>query len=675
MRSITRSEVAGAHRFYATRLTGCVTAIVVITLWPKGGAGPGAGRFRFACALGYFAAWAGLLWLLTTPRSRYMHTLYAWRYEGQSDAFERQWRRYLYLLDRVIAWPAWAAIALVGALALKTVLTWYLPAYPGWGRLAGPVATIGWGAVAALVAFPLLGASRIQEVFRRRRMLDEELALSDDPPGRSLDRNCDPAERTARRAVVRAGPGTFHAGGLTWTFEDLSKNVAVFGQVGSGKTVCVLNALLEGLIAANSSSGANEPIGGLILDPKGDFRTRLEVLCDRYGRRDDLFVIDPSREDSPRWNPLDTDDSPVEVAARILAVMETLGVRSGDSSFFLDYCRKFFRHALTLTRATNPAGVPPSFADLGRLATDADALRARVARAPAEGGLDLHETFAFFSEWSQLNHETRSGVIGSITNLVDSFLGAPYETLFGTHSTLKTGQWIDRGKLVYLALPTSGAERMARLIGTFLKIDYLREVTAPRRRLKPRPTFFFCDEFQKFFTVGGVDGGASRGDADYMDVSREYTHANVIAMQNLNSLLKLTTRPEAVWNLLGLCATKIFLRNSDPDTNEFASRLFGEALHGGVSYSHSPSGRRGGSAWWDGPGTGSVQDQRSALVAPEAFARLAIPRARTPARFCESYVYQGAADVLRGTARKRRWRVHPIVPRIPAAASPAATRP
>lgn len=666
MSSESRRDVIDSRRRFATALTVSLVAILVIPMWPKGGPGPETARFRFACSLGFFGACAALIITLNEPRSRYMKALCAWRYEGYSEPFERAWRRHLHLLDRVIAWPSWAGLLLVAGLCLRTVIVWYQGGHPGIRRLTGPSMVLLWTGLGGLLAFPFIGAPLIRELVQRRRVLNEEIALADDAPPRRLHDGDDPTDLEANRPVVRTGPGRFRAGGIDWGFDDLYQNVVVFGQIGGGKTVCVLNALLEGLLGA---SGDREPAGGLILDPKGDFLPKLRFLARQHGRLDDLYVIDPgASENSPRWNPLDTDDEPVEVAGRFMAVMETLGARAGDSSFFHDYARKFLRHALTLLRATNPPEVAPSFSDLGRLARDPAAIRARVALAD---GADpaLGETFALLAEWLEMTRETRDGVIGSITNLIDPFLSPPYDVVFAGRSTLRVGELIDRGKLVHLALPASGGtEVMARLAGALLKIDYLREAAASHRLRKSRPTFLLCDEFQKYMTTGGWEGGG-RGDADYFEVTRESNHANIISTHNLHALLKLAPKPEAVWNLLGHCATKVFLRNTDPDTNQYASRLFGETTTAGIDY--GPLSRGGRGDWFAGPMLGGVRDQRAARVAPEAFTRLAIPKRFDPrARHAESYVFQGAAAEIRGPVVKRRWPVHPIIPTTPINAKP-----
>ena len=104
--------------------------------------------------------------------------------------------------------------------------------------------------------------------------------------------------------VKVTGPMSFIAGGYEWHWSDFYKNAAIFGQSGSGKTVCVLNAVLDGLLQA-AAAGRQEP-SGLILDPKGDFRDKITLLLRKHGWQSRLATIDPTDPpNSIRWNPLD----------------------------------------------------------------------------------------------------------------------------------------------------------------------------------------------------------------------------------------------------------------------------------------------------------------------------------------------------------------------------------
>ncbi|HXA92869.1 MAG TPA: TraM recognition domain-containing protein, partial [Steroidobacteraceae bacterium] len=168
---------------------------------------------------------------------------------------------------------------------------------------------------------------------------------------------------------------------------------------------------------------------------------------------------------------------------------------------------------------------------------------------------------------------------------------------------------------------------------------------------KPRPSFFFCDEFQVFFTTD-----KETNDADFFERSRGSNHANITATQNLPAMLKGGGEKSSVHNLLGNCATKIFLRNTDPDTNKWGSELFGEQVETLISTS-----RGAGSLdpRHSGASTGvSTATSYAPVVKPEEFIRLAQPSAKDGIDYAETIVHLAARAVV--TRLTLRWRVHPL---------------
>ncbi|MEQ1651084.1 MAG: hypothetical protein ABL897_01200, partial [Hyphomicrobium sp.] len=317
-------------------------------------------------------------------------------------------------------------------------------------------------------------------------------------------------------------------GDFEWRFDDYVKNAVIFGQVGSGKTVAVLNAVLEGMFACFAKS--NHPIGGLILDAKGDFYGKIQMLCARYKRKQDLLIVDPAAWNdaggtwrSIAWNPLDNDDDPLEVATRLIAALRLIGVETGsEGSFFLDSAKVYLRHAIALVRG---AAITPvtSILDVYRLSQESEKetplyhtlVRAIGARYPQTVPDIVTDAICFMEkEWAGMADRQKSGVRGTITQLLDEFLVAPFNEIFTRPSTSSIGAMIDSGKILYVHMPASDRERMSRLVNTLIKLEYQRAILA--RPNKPRPTFFLCDEFQTFYT-----SGEGRGDSDFFERSRE----------------------------------------------------------------------------------------------------------------------------------------------------------
>ena len=636
-------------RFF--RLVACAIGIlVVVHLFAQFLSQPGQPRdsFRLLMTVAFFGSGLWLCYLMLEPRSNYHKMLLAFRYEDAPPNLDRSWRRYSYSLDRVVRIVVYLAMGLLASTGWTVLALWFHGLY----SVIGIVNLCWWLSMIGLILFPFAGQPMIAEVLERRRALDEETRLTQWYQPRSLDDLYSNNEAN-QSTVETIGNQKFRAGGVEWHWDEFTQNCVVFGQSGSGKTVCVLNPLLESLLSLPGRSGALP--GGLILDPKGDFRGKLRKLCKQHGRENDLLVIDPrDLNQTIRWNPLDSDDDELEVASRFAAVMNGQMGQDSENMFWVDSAKKFVRHAISLIRLTNAQHVPPSFRQINELAASISAVAERTDRLDVTND-ECENCLSFFAnEWLDLAEQTRSSIRAFITNMVDPFLMAPYSTVFSGRSTMRISEVVKQGKILYVDMPIADKEEMARTIGTLIKLEYFREVLMSPD--KPRPTFFLCDEFQAFFTV--MQG---KGDSDFFERSRQSNHVNIIATQNLPALLKQAPKKDPVTNLLGNCAVKIFLRNTDKETNDYGSELFGEQL---VGQSGSSAGGAAGLGRMRLEGAGrssSTSDQYDKVMRPERFTELAIPSRAEERDYCETILHHAGRSDLSSTRRKLRWKVHPIV--------------
>ena len=617
----------------------CVAVMAAIHILPK--SDTPRDTFRLIFTMAYFGAALMLLWLINQPRAAYMKRIYELKYAEGGPALGQTWRMYLSALNRFCSIVSYLLLAFVGANAINILSKWM----PVFGVLDSVATVVWWGSLAGIVLFPKWGRGYLADVMTKRRMLQESLETGDFQPRSLASLEAEEAQASLpdRPAVEAAGELAFMAGGFKWSWKDFYKNCIIFGMTGTGKTVCVLNALLDGLLL--STAHTTKPCAGLILDPKGGFKEKIATLCKKYGRADDLIFINPETPRAFRWNPLDSDDDELEVASRFAAALEANGMKAGGGdTFWIDSAEKFIRHAISLLRITNPKGDPPTFAQIGMLASSMARLSEaadKVADDDPRGDLCLP---FFADEWIVLADNTRSSIQAFITNMIDPFLMEPYATMFSGRSTKRVSEMIDDGKILYVYMPVSEKEKMSKVICAFVKLEYYREIL--NRRNKPRTSFFLCDEFQVYFTP--MPG---KGDADFFERSRESNHANIIATQNYPALIKVAGDKESVvTNLLGNCGTKIFLRNTDEKTNDYGSKLFGQALVAMAASNLSAGAKGMGSA---GASANRQYDQK---VRPEEFVGLAVPA--DGVKYAETVIHMGARSVV--TKEKLRWRVHPL---------------
>ena len=637
-------QVRKAGQAFWTPTGGGLLILVAIHLTPK----PiGEANVRLAMTAGYFGALFAVLWGLGKPRDTYMKALYGWRYREGGPALEQHVRLYLSALNRLITSLTAVVAVFLASIAIGVLAKW--PPLDVLAPLVEPAGWVWWLSLITLLAFPVWGRSRVSNVMQRKQLLREAVDTADFVP-----ENMPKLGQPTQTQIIRQAPaveavrdGHFRAGGIEWDWEDFYKNAVIFGASGTGKTVCVLNALLDGLLA--SREHATQPPSALILDPKGDFRSKLRTAAAAYGRERDIVVIDPfDSARGIRWNPLDSDDDELEVAARFTAALQAVGMKPGDQdAFWLDSARKFIRHAIALLRIVNGEETPPSFTQINSIAGSMKRL-SELADQVADDDPRGDQCLAFFAdEWAQLAENTRSSILAYITNMIDPFLMRPYADVFSGRSDLRISDVVEGGKILYVYMPIADKEAMSKVICTFVKLEFFREVL--KRPNKERASFFFCDEFQAFFTVT-----QGKGDADFFERSRQSNHANIIATQNVPALMKAASdRESVVQNLLGNCAVKIFLRNTDDKTNEYASKLFGQqvvAMAGsGMSQGH---GRHGDSV------NVSANRQYDQKVRQEEFVNLAVPSRADGIEYAETIVHLASRG--RVTKERLRWKVHPL---------------
>lgn len=598
---------------------------------------------RLALTVVYFAAALHLMGWLVLASPAVFHRLYAWRYEHAHGALGTQWKAFLEELD--IALKAFFIPLAVGvaSLAVKVLAAWdSLSFLRGLAFLYDGlwlVALVIW--LILMVVYRHRFAAVVQsflDLYGARKKSGFEPR-----PMRELWHG---GNETPGLAPVDDKPLHFRAAGTGWSWNELGKGCILFGQPGSGKTSCVMNALLDGLLM--SSADRPDRPGGLLVDPKGDFRSKIIALCRRYGREQDLIVFSPHDAGNPvRWNPLDTTESVQDVSQKFLAIMDVLEMNA-TNTHWRDMAKTFFGHALHLVRITNSPRKPANFADILRMARRPEEI-ARRADLLAHDDPRGDETLEFFAEWlDPSKRKDRAAVVTNLTNLLDDFVAEPFKTTLSGRSSFTMADLVSQGKILYFDSPMRQGRVMGRLVGVLLKLAYYHEVLKyadGSGQGTKRWTLFFCDEFQRVFTA--TEG---QGDADFFAVSRSARHVNVVATQNLPGLYNQSGRPGSVDALLGNCLTKVFLRNNDEATNEFAAKQFGKAY-----VELGSTGKRIGSS-----GSTIMHSKRAEQayrVEPEKFATLVVPDPDAGVDYCESMLLKGAGDEPTG-AQRSRWPLH-----------------
>ena len=578
-----RSKVVESFSLFVVGATCWLAALIYIELTPKNGSERDTMRLIYTC--GYFSCVVGLLLHAQKTLPDFLSTLNRWRYEDAPPSMENSWKNLVEEFDFVLKSIAWICIVLTVSTSVSVVANWFT--FPG--VMLGANGLIWWMAIVGLVAFAYWFPASLNSMFKHYRFLRRQIATCDFyQPKRTSDlwklTDSDPD----RKFLLFPPKDGFLAGNRPWKFASLTQNLIAFGSIGSGKTACVMNSFLNEFVASSKLLTTSQAAGGLVLDFKGDYLNKLERLCAKHGRIRDLIVLSPSS--GHRWNPLDSDEPASEIASRFVSAMKALGQKDENTSFFKDQSESFVENAITLLRYTGGPEHPPTIPNLYRLANDMRFLSEKINQLPEESPNENRSCpvsrcrVYFCNAFVALPDDTRNSVLGTLNNMLNPLCAENVASVVDGPSTINLADATIRSKIVYLDLPQARAPKAGRVLGLLLKLSFFAEVRKKELR-SGKYSFFFADECQEFFT-----SDQESSDTRFFAVSREFDHCNLVATQNMNNLTMQGDKKDAVMSLLANIKTKIFLQNSDQQTNSYASELFGrhvEELGGGHIGGHA----------------------------------------------------------------------------------------
>ncbi|MGH9476178.1 MAG: TraM recognition domain-containing protein [Terriglobales bacterium] len=209
----------------------------------------------------------------------------------------------------------------------------------------------------------------------------------------------------------------------------------------------------------------------------------------------------------------------------------------------------------------------------------------------------------FHDDWLAIDHKLRTSIVEGISVFLSLFdnnpdvkrIFCPPREVYTNGSTPDDPEGIplppfaalvEQGKVCALNFPMALNPGLAKAIGTMMKLDFQRAVLLRipamerERHRHHRDTFFVCDEYQNFATVGGND---PNGDEKFFSMSRQARCIPIIATQSISSL-KEALAGEGWRTLLQTFRTKIFLAQSDEFSIQTAATLCGKEDRLKVSY-------------------------------------------------------------------------------------------
>ena len=391
-----------------------------------------------------------------------------------------------------------------------------------------------------------------------------------------------------------AAPVVLRLGGFSWTQEDFCRGWLITGQIGTGKTLGAINAMLWQL-------SKNCPTwGGVCVDDKGLYWETLTKMLRQLGREQDLILLQVRPSDAPTgWKPAHTfnflEDPylPYSAKAKIVCdVAASLGQRA-DQSFFRLQAQVQMEFAF---QALLVGGYTVSLRGAyGMLTSETEMKTVMEAVAkketPEAEVLTEHYNTAFLSQPA----EQLGGVKTTVANYLKYFTDPDIADVFcPTKSTFSLDD-LDRGKIICVSIPQRyQVER--RYINTLLKLSFyghaLRRFDRPAAaRATDNLLILWADEAQKIVTAS--DDGMS--DYNVVDVIREARATVVAATQSYQSLMPPMGDEKKAKVFIANMANRVTFCAADEESAKIAADTLGQRK--AKRRTKGYSGGRSSSSW------------------------------------------------------------------------------
>ncbi len=359
--------------------------------------------------------------------------------------------------------------------------------------------------------------------------------------------------------------------------KSLYQNILITGTIGTGKTSSSMYPFTKQLISYNSNV-ADDKLGMLILDVKGNFYKQVKYYASLYNRLDDLYVIELGGD--IKYNPLDKPNLKPSVLANRLKTILTLFSQNNTESYWLDKSEQVLAECIKLCRLYNNDYV--TFEEIHKLVNIPNYYNEKISslRNLFQSGklsnhqvYDLHSALTFFeNEFKCLDSRVLSILKSEITRMTNTFI-SDFDVL-NTFSPKKDDinflgfkDVIRNGKIVVLNMNIANYKNLSKLIAAYLKLDFQSEVLSQLSSSTIKPTVFISDEFHEYVTTT---------DGDFFAQSREAKCINIVATQSYTSLLNSLKDQYAVKAIIQNLINKFWYRTDDIFTIEDAQKQIGK---------------------------------------------------------------------------------------------------
>ena len=374
----------------------------------------------------------------------------------------------------------------------------------------------------------------------------------------------------------------------------LFQNILITGSIGTGKTSSGMYNITKQLMSYNSYN--DKKIGMLILDVKGNYYDFVRKEAIRSGRLQDLVCIDISGD--TYYNPIDKIELSSDIIAGRLKEILLLFSKNNTESFWIDKAGMLLSEVIKFIRLYNENYV--TFYEIHKIINDIDyylKMKKNIKTKLIKNKYSEEDIFNINSsvdyiekEFLKLDERTKGIIIAEISRITGIFV-LNYDinrTFCPEKSKINFNGFrdvVENGKIVVLKMNISKYGDISRIIASYLKMDFQREVlmqVTRKNKENIRKTAFISDEYQEYIT---------KNDAEFYAQSRETMCINVVATQSYSSLYNTLKDEFATDVIIQSLVNKIWYRQDDIRTIEKAQKVIGKEEKEKVSQTMSESSK------------------------------------------------------------------------------------
>ena len=374
----------------------------------------------------------------------------------------------------------------------------------------------------------------------------------------------------------------------------LFQNILITGSIGTGKTSSGMYNITKQLISYNSYN--DKKMGMLILDVKGNYYDFVRKEAIKNGRLKDLVCIDISGD--TYYNPIDKIELSSDIIAGRLKEILLLFSKNNTESFWIDKAGMLLSEVIKFIRLYNENYV--TFYEIHKIINDIEyylKMKKNIKSKLIKNKYSEEDIFNINSsvdyiekEFLKLDERTKGIIIAEISRITGIFV-LNYDinrTFCPEKSKINFNGFrdvVENGKIVVLKMNISKYGDISRIIASYLKMDFQREVlmqVTRKNKENIRKTAFISDEYQEYIT---------KNDAEFYAQSRETMCISVVATQSYSSLYNTLKDEFATDVIIQSLVNKIWYRQDDIRTIEKAQKVIGKEEKEKVSQTMSESSK------------------------------------------------------------------------------------